>query len=184
MREGLLVLRAGCTAALLALSILGGASHAHSDRVLAMHGSGQLSGLPEEFGPAELRVAFASDGGGPKITSMQLRLGKARTLIPPCVCGILQSSSYADIRVKGSWYHEESGLPYYLHVDFADPDARAEARWKPGFSMLFNLRTAKLIRMDIQVLRENGNAVQFVPVDVRGLCPEEEVRRLMDGSTR
>jgi hypothetical protein len=165
MREGLLVLRAGCTAALLALSILGGASHAHSDRVLAMHGSGQLSGLPEEFGPAELRVAFASDGGGPKITSMQLRLGKARTLIPPCVCGILQSSSYADIRVKGSWYHEES-------------------RWKPGFSMLFNLRTAKLIRMEIQVLRENGNAVQFVPVDVRGLCPEEEVRRLMDGSTR
>jgi hypothetical protein len=76
------------------------------------------------------------------------------------------------IAATASWYHDEKLLPFYLQIYFFDPGYNS-SKWEnpgPGYSMLFNLHTAKLITMEESIVHNNGKTVQYVPVDVASKC--------------
>ena len=112
---------------LLALAIVScsDVSSAHQDRVITIDDDGGLLGLPIEYGPAKLQIAFSTastqHGWAPPISSVVLSLGKNRTELPDCLTRILNSKSLTDVAISASWYHSEEHLPYYLNVMFLDP---------------------------------------------------------------
>ena len=82
----------------------------------------------------------------------------------------------SEIKVSASWYHSEKILPYYLKVDFFDP-GYDESRWaNSAFSLLFNLRSGKLMQMEVIIVRDNGRSIQNVPVDITVRCSSKELR--------
>jgi hypothetical protein len=46
----------------------------------------------------------------------------------------------------------------------------------PGFSLLFNLRTSKLMQMEVIIVRDNGKSIQYVPVDFASRCNSGELK--------
>lgn len=165
-------------ALLLAIITLhGSVCLAHRDRTVSVEADGTIVGLPPEFGPSVLHVSFASpDSGAPPVSTVQLHLGTTSTTLPVCVTGLLLTRGMNDVRVLASWYHDEAIVPYYLNVVFFDP-GYVESRWpNPGYSLLFNLRTGKLLSMEVLVIRDNGRGIQHVPVNLDARCSAEELR--------
>ena len=141
---------------------------------------GSLEGLPSEYGPANLHVEFAIEkpSGVPIASSITLNLGKNRVSFPGCLTGLLQIRSMSQIGASASWYHDEGLLPNYLKVYFFDP-GYDESRWPPDqgyYSVLFNLRTGKLMKMEVNIVRDSGRFFQYVPVDLAQLCNGEVLK--------
>ena len=170
------VLRALLLVALFAY----GLCHAHQDRIIAINAEGTLVGLPAEFAPARLHITFdvAADRRAP-ITSVELWLGKQNVRLPFCVTAVLMTDRLKDVKAYASWYHDEKTLPYYLNVEFHDPGYRASALYNSGFSLLFNLRTARLMEMKVNVRRDKGRSLQMLPLDIAALCPASERAQFM-----
>ena len=142
-----------------------------------VNADGSLEGLPSEYGPAYLHVEFALEERSalPIASSITLNLGRNRVSFPGCLTGLLQIRSMSQIRASASWYHDEWLLPYYLKFYFVDP-GYDESRWPPDqgyYSLLFNLRTGKLMQMEVRIVRDGGKFSQFVPVDLAQLCKGE-----------
>jgi hypothetical protein len=152
-------------------------SRAHQDAVIGLEDDGTLLGIPAEFGPGKLEVSFASpsnhDGWHPPVSSVVLTLGKHRVLLPKCATAFLNSQSLKDVYVSASWHHSQSLLPYYLNVVFFDPGygVREET---PGFRLLFNLRTAKLMRMQVMLLEHAGTVGRDLPLDLKEMCRDSD----------
>ena len=151
-------------------------SFAHQDRIIVLADNGALNGVPAEYGPANLHVQYAPPGsGGAGILSIDLKLGKNQTHIPTCVTGLIQTRNSKGISASASWYNNESILPYYLEINFPDP-GHDQATWgSPGYSLLFNLHTGKLMQMNVTIARDGGKSTQEVPVDVIDLCGSDKV---------
>jgi hypothetical protein len=157
--------------------LISGTCFAHSDRVITVKDDGSLEGIPSEYGPAIMRVEFAPPNtDDAPITSITLNLGKNRVRMPICVTGLLLTRRMSEIKASASWYHDEKDIPHYLNVEFFDP-GYDKSRWaNPGFSLLFNLRTGRLMQMEVMIVRENGKGIQNVPVDIAGRCKPEELK--------
>jgi hypothetical protein len=79
------------------------------------------------------------------------------------------------IRVTSSWYHEENILPYYLVVRFHSA-GYDEDRWaNAGYSLMFNLRTGKLMRMEFMLVGDEGRSLRPLPLDLSALCTPSEL---------
>jgi hypothetical protein len=152
---------------------------AHQDRSIIVKADGSLEGLPSEFGPAYLHVKFALEERSalPIASSITLNLGKNRVSFPGCLTGLLQIRSMSQIFASASWYHDEGHLPYYLKFYFVDP-GYDESRWPDQgyYSLLFNLRTGKLMEIEVQIVRDAGRSLQYVPVDLAKLCKGEVLK--------
>jgi hypothetical protein len=168
---------------LIASMLATGTCLAHEDRILPVKEDGVIEGLPAEFGPGALRIDFPPKArpGEASIKSVVLELGSNRTTLPLCVTGMLQTRNISEVRASGSWYHEETLLPYYLNIEFFDP-GYSEKNWaNAGFSLLFNLRTGKLMEMEVLVVRYGGRGIQQIPVDLAERCSPIELRMFSDG---
>jgi len=152
--------------------LFSGTCFAHQDRFLTVRDDGVLEGLPPKYGPATLRIEFGprNANNARSNISITLTLGKNQVRIPKCVTGWLRTQRMGEIRASASWYHEEEILPYYLNVDFFDPGYKKFRYANSGFSLLFNLHTAKLMQMEIIIVRDNGETIQRVPVDLGAGC--------------
>ena len=160
--------------------LISGVCSAHSDRSITVKADGSLEGLPAEYGPAYLHVEFAiqETSGVPIASSITLNLGKNRVSFPGCLTGLLQIRSMSQIVATASWYHDEGLLPYYLKFYFVDP-GYDESRWPPNqgyYSLLFNLRTGKLMEIEVNIVRDSGRSMQSVPVDLAQLCKGEALK--------
>ncbi len=150
---------------------------AHQDTVLKLNSDGRLDGLPAEYSPASLRVVFSqsSEIGEASISRLELKIGGKTVVVPGCVTGLALTRSMKDVRVVASWYHDtkSSHLPPYLSVTLADPgyeDPRDRPGYllRPGYTLRFNLSTAKLFEMELFI--DRGGYFQGVPVDFRERC--------------
>jgi hypothetical protein len=165
----------------LVLLLASSACFAHKDRIVDIESDGTLSAIPEAFGPAALRITFSeANSGRPPVSSVELTLGARKTSLPACVTALLQTARPEDVRAMGSWYHDEKSLPYYLSVQFFDPGYRRQSDYHSGYSLLFNLRTARLMRMEVLIARNSGKALQSVPVDLAARCSPQELERFQD----
>jgi hypothetical protein len=167
------------SAILIGFVLVSGVCSAHEDSGITVKVDGSLEGLPSEYGPANLHVEFTLEERRalPIASSIILNLGKNRVRFPGCLTGLLQIRSMSQIRATASWYHDEGLLPYYLKFYFVDSDYD-ESRWPPDqgyYSLLFNLRTGKLMEMEVMIVRDAGRS-QYVPVDLAQLCRGEVLK--------
>lgn len=140
-----------CPGFLLAL-LLSGPCFAHEDRVLALEKDGSLTGLPSEYGPASLRLAFRSNGSARQIAEGGITIRGRSSTLPGCVLAAIRSKSADDIYVSASWYHDERTLPYYISVLFLDSRPRDDSNELGSFtSVVCDLRTARPIEIERDV---------------------------------
>ena len=148
-------------------------AQAHQDRILTLAPDGRLQGLPTAYEPARLDVGFTAMGSnGTRLTRLSLQLGKHQVSIPTCLLGLIPSDQRGQLQMSASWDHDESVLPYYVHLTLHDP-----APSRGSFSLLFDLRTARLMSMEVQVPREGGD--QSLPIDVHARCADDELANVL-----
>lgn len=160
----------------LALALVSATARAqvHEDRLLRVASDGTIVGLPAQFSPATLRVVYALIDGERRVTTLALAIRDRRVELPLCVVGLLNTDDERDMRLSASWDHDEEIVPYYLQLRFFDPGFDSKRAANSGFALLFNLRTAKLIEMDVDVVHDRGERAQTIPVDLRARCADAE----------
>lgn len=151
---------------LLPLLLVAAAASAHKDRILSIRRDGSIPEIPASFGGVFLKIG----GLGTPRPTVQFRSGKNLNVLPPCVTRFIRSRKANDVYVTGSWYHEQSSLPYYINVEFNDPDDRAGRAYRSNFSILFNLRTGSVIKMERFVADASGNGGRYFPVKLPASC--------------
>lgn len=147
---------------------------AHADRILPIGPGGAMPDVPLEFGPANLQVGFSAPlRASQPISSLVLALGDKRIEVPACITSLLRSREMKEVQVTGSWYHDESILPYYLNLSFFEPGYSANRWANPGVELLINLRTGQLIEVKALVDGDKGRALRHVAVDLSSRCSPE-----------
>jgi hypothetical protein len=119
-----------------------------------------LAGIPSSFG----RVTLEIGGVGSKSPSIKFGAGGNLTILEPCASKLIQSRTLADVLVSGSWYHDESTLPFYVNVFFRDPLSPLRNQ-NAGYSFVFNLHTSELI--EAQRTWEEPGWFKHAPIDSR-----------------
>lgn len=164
----------------LLLLLATGITHAHEDRVLSIQSDGAIPEIPASFG----RVSLVIKGLGGENPIVRFRVGALSNDIPACLTSMIRTRRIGDIRISGSWYHDESNLPYYVNVVFPDPGYRQDRLNNPRLELLFNLRTAQLIkvnRLDTGFLGIGGG---YGPVKLPKDCKVEITDRILGNSPR
>jgi hypothetical protein len=152
---------------LLTLVFFTSMASAHKDRILTVQSDGSIPEIPVSFGPVSLKIS----GLGSVAPSVQFRSGAYINNIPGCVTSLIRSKLQSDVFVSGSWYHDESILPYYVSVKFHDPGYVKSKLYNSSTNILFNLHTAEIIEIKRFVARSDGNGGQFINVDLPKGCP-------------
>jgi hypothetical protein len=162
------------------LALVSFACIAHQDALLKVQADGRIDGLPPEYNPASLRIAFSQNDepGWPPISGLALNLGGRSVVVPQCVTRLVLTRSMKDIQVVASWYHNTSVSPPYIEVALFDP-GHEDLPTRPGYRLAFNLSTAKLFRMDVAFLRGKSD-IYNAPVDVSQLCPDSDVLKFSE----
>jgi hypothetical protein len=158
------------TSAIIIVCILAcGICLAHKDMTILLKEDGSLERLPKEFGSASLQVEFsANKNSSSPIDSVTLNLGNNHNRFPKCITKMLPTKRLSDIQIMGSWYHDETDLPYYLNLKFYDPDH------KQAYELLFNLHNAKLMQIERSITVKDG--IDFLAVDIINKCSSEELK--------
>lgn len=155
--------------------IISGASYAHQDAGVQIKSDGELIGLPERYQPANLSISFADMAGRRGLSEIMLSIAGRETKVPACASRLINTSKKSDIAASASWYHKRSTLPPYLSVVFFDPGSDWRSWPNSGVSLLFNLETSKLIRMEVMIARKEKKSLQIVPVDLSQMCSRKEL---------
>jgi hypothetical protein len=154
-------------AILVILTLFAGAAEAHRDRVLHVEADGSISDIPAAFGQARLTL----EGLGSEKPLVRLKIGASQTTLPFCVSRMIRSRDVAQIRVSGSWYHDETrSLPYYLGIQFFDPGYDPKRHYNSGQEFLFNLHDAKLIHAKAFEANQSGNGGQSKELNLPADC--------------
>ena len=159
----------------LAALLLGACSlcAAHEDQRLTLAPDGAVAGLPAEHQPARLTLKFSAVGDGPRLTRLRLQIGPAQVQLPTCLLGLIRSQQASQLALAASWQHDENIIPHYLAAHFKDPQPGA-----PGFTLLFNLHTARLMEMSVDIARGPDNA-QSLPLDLHARCAPDELQGVL-----
>lgn len=163
-------------AALFTLLLVPLWAQAHADRSIPIGDDGHLYELPAEFGEGRLGVTFYPHHGKPAIGGVMLAVGKNQTELPGCLTRLLKTTAMADIQASASWNHDEASSPYYLKVAFPQPGVSAGTAFQNGYVLLFNLRSARLIRMTRAVTTARGKVVQYYQIDLSRPCSKDNER--------
>lgn len=151
---------------LFLLFFTSGVANAHQDRILSVQPDGLIPEIPAFFGRASLNIK----GLGSAAPMVQFRTGKYLTDLPSCVTRLIRTKSRSDIRITGSWYHDEKTVPYYVNVKFYDPGYDSGSWGKSNYSFLFNLRTAQLISITRFEADRSGNGGTDTPIELPKGC--------------
>src|SRR5215475_9699893 len=132
------------TTLLVAFIVLATAALAHQDRILSVRLDGAIPELPSAYQTTRLHVAFSEGDTGALQQLTFLSSGREISL-QLCVLRLVPKSSFRQLLLTGSWYHDESILPHYLQVQFRDSPSLQDLPDFPGIRFLFSLRDASLL---------------------------------------
>jgi hypothetical protein len=144
---------------------------AHKDRHFPIAAGGTIEGIASKFGPASITVRPRA-GTTPEVT---LRLGRKINRLPPCIARYFDLPKRQRMRAHGSWWHRSSRLPPYLVIELPERRRPLDV-WFTGYSMMFDLRTADLLRL--QRVESNQDSMRAYQVDLATLCSTSELSRL------
>ena len=143
---------------LLALVLLSGIAGAHQDRILTVREDGSIPEIPASFGPVFLSTSQLGSAA-PKVS---FRVGVHVTTLPACLTRHIRSSNRNDLFVVGSWYHEESILPYYVSVQFLDPGHDKSRSYNSSTNILFNLHNGAVIHVKRFIANRSDSGGQYI----------------------
>ena len=151
---------------LLALAILPTVAGAHQDRILTIRADGSIPEIPESFGP----VFLSTSGLGSGAPSISFRTGAHITTLPACVTRHIRSKSKNDLFVVGSWYHQESVLPYYVSARFLDPGHDKNRSYNSSTNILFNLHNGAIIHIKRFAANRAGSGGKYTKLELPEGC--------------
>jgi hypothetical protein len=155
-------------ASLFTILLATSAAYAHRDRILTLNPDGSIPEIPASFGRAYLIVS----GLGTDKPIIQFKIGTHQTTLPTCVARLIRSRSQKEIRLTGSWYHDENRLPYYTNIEFYDPGSSPKP-YNSSYRILYNLHNAKLIKLTRFEGNALGNGGRFTDIDLPDSCKSE-----------
>src|SRR5262245_43940733 len=129
---------------LVAFIVLATAALAHQDLILSVRMDGTIPELPPPYQTTRLHVAFSGGDAGAFHQLTFLSSGREIS-VQPCLLRLVTKSSFRQLFLTGSWYHDESVLPHYLQVQFRDSSSPQGLPGHPGVRFLFSLRDASLL---------------------------------------
>jgi hypothetical protein len=150
----------------LAIALLPAVASAHQDRILTIRKDGSIPEIPASFGPVFLNI---SGLGGTK-PSISFKTGTHITELPACVTRYVRSKSHSDLFVVGSWYHQESVLPYYVSVQFLDPGHDKNRSYNSSTNILFNLHNGTIIHVKRFVANRSGSGGKYTELELPEGC--------------
>lgn len=154
----------------LVLQLLASAAGAHRDRLLSLSPTGSIPELPPKYVATRVQMTFSEDGQK-KLTRLVFSSAKRRTSIPACLLELVRSRKSNQVSLSGSWYHNETNLPHYVSIKFAEPGQKSAQPQLSGLDFLFSLRDARLIEvMQIQEGPQEG-ALQYQKIQLTNGCP-------------
>jgi hypothetical protein len=124
-----------------ALATFSPATWAHQDRILQLQPNGTVTGLPSPYRALRLSIKEI----GTRNVEVVLIVGNRSTTLLPCATNLIRSASMSDVRITGSWYHDERTIPYYINLRFMDARSPSDIFGRSSLDFLFNLRTGELI---------------------------------------
>lgn len=158
-------------ARLLALALLSPTlAWPHADRILSIRADGSIPELPADFKDTRI-VLRLSDAPRPRLLAFKLVSGGRTTVVAPCLLQMVELASAKDIQVAGSWYHELSSLPPYVHIQFVSDPAPTAIGLRPGLKFLFSLRDARIIQVERVIIEDGGSSARDLPVSKGNDCP-------------
>ncbi|MCR9093308.1 MAG: hypothetical protein NXI30_03740 [bacterium] len=142
---------------------------AHEESLVSLADDGRLSGLPEEYGSAFLRVDRRESEW-----KVEVELGGRRTQLPRCLVEFFENSS-KPLEIGASWYHDSEYLPPYLSIGLAQKPGRADqAVW---LDIAFALDDARLVAFDLSASYPERSG-QLAHMDPARVCTPDELRSL------
>jgi hypothetical protein len=132
---------------LVTFAVLATVAWAHQDRILWIGPDGVILGLPSAYyETTRLHVAF-SDGDKGALQQLTFMSSGREASVQPCLLRLIPKGSLDRIFLAGSWYHEESLLPHYVHVAFRSSPYQVGWPDNSNVSFLFGLRDASLLQV-------------------------------------
>ena len=162
-------------ASLIAIFIFNNIASAHEDTSLPISVDGSISGIPPEFGAAKLNIEFSNESASASVAKLELHIGGKSLLFPACLSSLLKTNKINTVIASGSWYHDESYLPYYLSIKFHDSTYNPAAWVNTGYSVLVNLRENTLISMK-KYETLDGGSYQEPEINLKSQCTESELK--------
>ena len=132
------------TTLLLAGTLASGAT-AHQDRRLTLSPTGAIPELPAPYEATRLRVEFKGQGRAAPLATIALSVPGHETRLPPCLLAQIPPTSRKAIELSGSWDHDLSDLPPYLHLRIRPANGGHNRVGPEDIELLFSLRDAHLI---------------------------------------
>jgi len=158
------------TTVLVAFMVLATAALAHQDRILSVRLDGAIPELPPAYQTTRLHIAF-SEGDAGALQRLTFLSSGREISFQPCLLRLVPKSSFRQLFLTGSWYHEESILPHYLTVQFRDSLSPQGLPDYPGVRFVFSLRDASLIEVTQVVPVPAENAVHLHNIRLSKDCP-------------
>lgn len=163
-------------ASLITFFIFNSIASAHEDTTLPISADGSISGIPPEFGSAKLNIEFSNENASASISKLELIIGDKSLVFPTCLSNLLGTNKINTVIASGSWYHDESYLPYYLSVKFHDSTYNPKSWMNTGYSILVNLRNNTLISMKKYEMLDGGLGYQEPEINLKSQCTESELK--------
>jgi hypothetical protein len=158
------------TTLLVTFVVLATAALAHQDRILSVRPDGALPELPPAYKTTRLRVAF-SEGEAGALQQLTFLSSGRETSVPPCLLRLVPTGSFRQLYLTGSWYHDESIVPHYVHVAFLESSPPAELWSYAGIHFVFSLRDASLFDVT-QVISTPAQGPQKRNIRLSNGCPD------------
>src|SRR5262245_9726729 len=158
------------TILLVAFILLATAALAHQDRILSVRLDGGIPELPPAYQTTRLHVAF-SEGDAGALQRLTFMSSGREISLQLCLLRLVPKSSFRQLFLTGSWYHDESSLPHYLAVQFRDSLSLQGLPDYPGVRFLFSLRDASLLQVTQVAPLPAENAIQLRNIRLSNDCP-------------
>lgn len=161
---------------MLSLSFFASTAFAHKDTNFPLLPDGKLQNFPKEFGEARILVDSWQKKDG-QASKVKLVIGKKQVELPPCIAARVNESSIDRMQVRGSWYHNDFLLPPYLVIELPNKSSPKES-YSDGYSLMFNLKSAKLIEIKKMIALGGGTGVKEQVIKISEMCNRDEVSQM------
>lgn len=140
----------------LAALFVCGVAHPHMDRILTVQPDGLIPEIPASLGKVFLKISSL----GTSAPSVEFSVGQYHNNLPACLTKAIHSRQSSDVKITGSWYHNESIVPFYIVVQFYEPRTDPELPYGNFVRIMFNLHDARVQELS-RVVNGQGLEVEL-----------------------
>ena len=121
------------------------AAEAHKDRFLTINDSGDISGLPEQYGKVHITTSYNESRD---VTGFSIKGPQFNVRLNQCVLRHLRGVS--SLRASGSWYHDLSAMPAYVSINFVQNQPSPDDPIGTGTEITFSLKNGKILMAQLR----------------------------------